>query len=69
LVVVEGNLNAQRYVDAILEPHLLPFMEAHPELGILQHDNARPHTAKLTTEFLHAEGIEVMQWLPLFPRP
>ena len=52
LVVVDGNLNAQRYVDNILRPHLLPFLLDHPELITFQHDNTRPHAARFTTAFL-----------------
>ena len=68
LVVVEGNLNVQRYVNEVLEPHLVPFMEAHPEIDIFQQDNARPHAARLTTNFLQTQGIQVMQWMPYSPR-
>ena len=32
LVVVDGNLNAARYVQEIMDPVLLPFLEAHPEI-------------------------------------
>jgi len=67
LVVIEGNLNAQRYVNEVLEPHLVPFMGAHPEIGIFQQDNARPHAARLTANFLQAQGIQVMQWMPYSP--
>ena len=67
LVVIDGNLTAQRYVNNILQPHLVPFMQAHPELNIFQQDNARPHAARLTKNFLQAQGIEVLQWMPYSP--
>ncbi len=67
LVVVDGNLNAQRYVDNILRPHLLPFLLDHPELRTFQHDNARPHAARFTTAFLQGENINTMQWPALSP--
>jgi len=67
LVVVDGNLNAQRYVDNILRPHLVPFLLDHPELRTFQHDNARPHAARFTTAFLQGENINTMQWPSLSP--
>ncbi|UYV80897.1 hypothetical protein LAZ67_19002125 [Cordylochernes scorpioides] len=45
LVVIPGTLTAQRYVDDILWPVLLPFLSHHPGLTF-QQDNARPHTAR-----------------------
>ena len=39
LVVIAGNLNAVRYREAILLPHVVPFLQAHPDLT-LQHDNS-----------------------------
>ena len=50
LVLVQGNLTAVRYRDEILRPHMLPIMDRQREL--LQQDNARPHTARLTVEYL-----------------
>lgn len=42
LAVISGTLNAQRYVDDILQPGLFPFIQCHSELTF-QQDNARPH--------------------------
>ena len=50
LIVIRGNLNAQRYIDVVLRPVVVPFLQQHP--GILMHDNARPHTALVTRNFL-----------------
>ena len=44
LMVVQGNLNAQRYVN-LLNNNLLPFMQNFGPGLTFQHDNARPHTA------------------------
>ncbi|UYV71393.1 hypothetical protein LAZ67_8002959 [Cordylochernes scorpioides] len=49
LVVIPGTLTAQRYVDDILRPVLLPFLSHHPGLTF-QQDNARPHTARVTMD-------------------
>ena len=44
LVVIAGNLKAVRYREDILFPHVVPFLQAHPDMT-LQHDNAISHTA------------------------
>ncbi|GFV09727.1 transposable element Tcb2 transposase [Trichonephila clavipes] len=51
LIVIRGTLTGQRYVDHILRPHVGPFLNGLPE-AIFQQDNARPHTAKVTQDFL-----------------
>ncbi|KAK7106294.1 hypothetical protein V1264_017563 [Littorina saxatilis] len=50
LVHVQGRITAQRYVEEILRPHALPLLADQD--AIFQQDNARPHTARLTTQFL-----------------
>ena len=60
LVQVQGNLTAQRYIDQILRPHVVPFM-ANANV-VFQHDNARPHTARLTNAFLQNNNINVLPW-------
>nr|KAG5705303.1 hypothetical protein BaRGS_010754 [Batillaria attramentaria] len=38
-----GNgITAQRYIDQVLHPHVLPFFQAHGN-WVFQHDNAPPH--------------------------
>ena len=39
LVVIASNLNAVRYREDILLPHVVPFLQAHSDMT-LQHDNA-----------------------------
>ncbi len=55
---IEGILNAQRYCDEILRPIVVPFIHDHHLM--LQHDNARPHFARICTQFLEAENIPVL---------
>ncbi len=47
-------LNAQRYRDEILRHIVVPFIH--------DHDNARPHVARICTQFLEAENIPVLAW-------
>jgi hypothetical protein len=51
LVVIAGNLNAVRYRKDIHLPHVVPFLQAHPDMT-LQHDNATSHTAHSVHNFL-----------------
>ncbi len=50
----------QRYRDEILRPIVVPFIHDHHLM--LQHDNARPHVARICTQFLEAENIPVLAW-------
>ncbi len=52
---IDDILNAQRYRDEILRPIVVPFIHDHHLM--LQHDNARPHVARICTQFLEAENI------------
>ena len=61
LVIINGNLSAQRYRDGILAPVVIPYVKANPNV-IFQQDNARPHTARLTTQYLQANNVDVMEW-------
>ena len=67
LVIVEGNLTARRYIDEVLTPHVLPFLRAHPDIALLQQDNARPHAAAVTADYLHENNVAVMPWMPYSP--
>ena len=67
LVVLEGNLTARRYISDVLEEHATPFIEQHPNLRIFQHDNARPHSANITSDYLHAEVASVLPWKAFSP--
>ena len=61
LVIINGNLNAQRYRDEILAPVVILYVNANPN-AIFQQNNARPHTAQLTTQYLQANNVDVMEW-------
>lgn len=60
LVFINGNLNAQGYVDQVLRPVVVPFLQQNP--GCLMHDNARPHTAALTRNYLTRHNVNVLPW-------
>ena len=62
LVVIRGNLNAQDYINDVLRPVVVPFINNQNGPVIFQQDNARPHMARVTTQFLQGNNINVMQW-------
>ena len=42
LVVMQGNLNARRYIDDVLRPSAIPFLHNQGPGVTFQHDKARP---------------------------
>lgn len=62
LPIIDGNLNAQRYRDEILQPIALPYLRNMGPNAVLQDDNARPHRARIIAEFLEEEGVDRMEW-------
>ncbi len=57
---IDGILNAQRCRDEILRSMVVSVIHDHHLM--LQHDNARPHVARICTQFLEAENIPVLAW-------
>ncbi|GFW06724.1 DDE_3 domain-containing protein [Trichonephila clavipes] len=58
------TLMGQRYVDDILRPHVGPFLNGLPG-AIFQQGNARPHTARVTQDFLR--HFQTLPWLVRSP--
>ena len=50
LVVIGGNLNAQKYRDHILAPHVVPLLQNHNVISVFQQGNARPHIDVTTSK-------------------
>ena len=50
-----------RYREDILLPHVLPFLQAHPDMT-LQHDNATSHNAHSVCDFLQDRNFSVLPW-------
>ena len=62
LHVIPGNLSGVRYRDEILHPIVIPYAGAVGYGFILMDDNARPHRARVVTDYLENETIERMEW-------
>ncbi len=56
LHVLEGTMNAERYIK-VLEQHMLPSRRC-----VFQQDNTKPHTAAMTTAWLHSRRVRVLNW-------
>jgi hypothetical protein len=61
LVVIAGDLNAVRYREDIFLPHVVPFLQAHPDMTLL-HDNATSNTACSVRDFLQDRNGSVLPW-------
>lgn len=67
VVVPRPALTAQRYVEDILEEHVVPFAPFIGENFKLMHDNARPHSAVAVHDYLMEVGISSIDWPPMSP--
>ncbi|CAH1366031.1 unnamed protein product, partial [Tenebrio molitor] len=63
----EWLLTAHRYITEVLEDHVMPFMITMGEHGILMHDNARLHAARIVRGYLNEVGIRRFDWPALSP--
>ena len=66
LHVVRGRLNAIAYRDTILVPFVVLFMTQHG-LRLFQQDNARPHVARVSIDFLRQQHVSALPWPSLSP--
>ncbi|GFT72184.1 transposable element Tcb1 transposase [Trichonephila clavipes] len=61
LVRMAGTLNSQRYISEVLEPVVLPYLQALAT-AIFQQDNARPHVTGIVQRFFINHQIELLSW-------
>ena len=68
LHIWKGTINAERYIE-VLEQHMLPsrwrLFQGRP--CIFQQDNAKPHTASITTAWLRRRRVRVLNWSACSP--
>ena len=60
LLVLNGTLTGQRYINEVLQPVVLPFVQQHHV--VLQDDNARPHRARIVQQFLQQNNVDHLDW-------
>ncbi|UYV79405.1 hypothetical protein LAZ67_17002495 [Cordylochernes scorpioides] len=64
LLRIQGTMTAQRYVDDVLRPVTLPYLQGVPN-ALYQQDNARPHTARISQQPL--QDVQMLPWPPYSP--
>ncbi|UYV66867.1 K02A2.6-like, partial [Cordylochernes scorpioides] len=64
LLRIQGTMTAQRYVDDVLRPVTLPYLQGVPN-ALYQQDNARPHTARISQPDL--QDVQMLPWPPYSP--
>ena len=68
LYVLNGNLYGDRYLHEIIQPLVLPTLERIGAGSVFQGGNARPHCARVVTDFLRQNNVTRMDFLPcIFP--
>nr|CAH7769360.1 unnamed protein product [Callosobruchus chinensis] len=51
-IIPRQALTAVRYIDEILIDFVVPYVDFIGNNFILMHDNARPHTARITQQYI-----------------
>ncbi|UYV84178.1 hypothetical protein LAZ67_X001436 [Cordylochernes scorpioides] len=64
LLRIQGTTTAQRYVDDVLQPVTLPYLQGVPN-ALYHQDNTRPHTARISQQAL--QDVQMLPWPPYSP--
>ena len=64
LVEIQGNINARRYCNEVLNTQAVPHLNNHllQDQAIFMHDRATPHTANVTKYLLRREAVDTLDW-------
>ncbi|GFX17788.1 transposable element Tcb1 transposase [Trichonephila clavipes] len=65
LSLIRDTMTAQRYVHHILQPHALLLQQRLPG-AIFKQDNARPHIARVSQDYLHTYYFSLACPIPRF---
>jgi transposase len=66
LVFIQGNLTAIRYVQEVLRSVVVPYFR-RVNNDLFQQDNARPHIANVSRDFLDDSQVDLLPWPPRSP--
>ncbi|GFS79298.1 transposable element Tc1 transposase [Trichonephila clavipes] len=61
LLRIVGNLNCTRYINEVLQPRAIPFLQGLPG-AVFQQDNVRPHVAKTVKSYLDSQQVQLHPW-------
>ena len=67
LVVINGNITARRYIDDVLDPVMVPFLNTNPDITVFHQNNVRSHNARITREYIQQVNVEVLPWPAYYP--
>ena len=65
LVRIDRRVNSERYIEEILDSHLIPFLDEFEEENgeyLFQQDNAPIHTSARTQNFIEEMEITLLPW-------
>ena len=62
LIVVNGNMKWQRYLNDIIVPVVVPNLQRIGNGAVFQDDNAHPHRARGVQDYFRQHGIQRMEW-------
>ena len=62
LNVINGNSNAQTYINDVLAVEALPFIQFHGPTFTFMHGNARPNSTAITRQILAPHNFNVLDW-------
>ena len=65
LHIFHGHITAEVYRNDVIENIVIPFFRNHGNVTILQQDNATPHTARLTRDYLEQQRVQTLPWASL----
>ena len=66
-VFINGNLTADRYQHEVLHTEAIPLLRNHRGMQLL-HDGAPAHLARVTTAFLNANNVNIVDSPPPPPQ-
>ena len=66
LIRLQGITTAETYIRDVLEDHVMPFFLENPNSTFMQ-DNAPPHRAILSKDFLADADIPLLTWPAVSP--
>ncbi len=66
VLIIDSNLTANRYINTVLNTQVVPYMQENVD-AIFMHDNARPHAAQATWDYLAGNNVNTFDWPPYSP--
>lgn len=61
------SMNAEFYLENIIQDHVMPFAPFIGDTFLLMHDNARPHIARTVSDYLNEINMQIVEWPPRSP--